>query len=39
MFEGFQEVLNGTRTPEEQADALQDAWAEAKAAGDTLEAP
>ncbi|MDQ3752027.1 MAG: extracellular solute-binding protein [Actinomycetota bacterium] len=39
MFEGFQEVLNGTRTPEEQADALQEAWAEAKAAGDTLEAP
>ena len=39
MFEGFQEVLNGTRTPEEQADALQEAWAKAKAAGDTLEAP
>ncbi len=39
MFEGFQEVLNGTRTSEEQADALQQAWAEAKAAGDTLEAP
>ena len=38
MFEGFQEVLNGTRTPDEQADALQEAWAKAKAAGDTLGA-
>lgn len=39
MFDGFQEVLNGERTPQEQADALQEAWAEAKAAGETLEAP
>jgi raffinose/stachyose/melibiose transport system substrate-binding protein len=39
MFTGFQEVLNGERTPEEQADALQAAWAEAKAAGDILEKP
>jgi raffinose/stachyose/melibiose transport system substrate-binding protein len=39
MFEGFQEVLNGSRTPEEQANALQEAWAEAEAAGETLEKP
>jgi raffinose/stachyose/melibiose transport system substrate-binding protein len=39
MFDGFQEVLNGERTPQEQADALQQAWAKAKAAGETLEAP
>jgi raffinose/stachyose/melibiose transport system substrate-binding protein len=30
MFSGFQEVLNGSRTPEEQAAALQAAWAEAE---------
>jgi raffinose/stachyose/melibiose transport system substrate-binding protein len=39
MFDGFQEVLNGERTPQEQANALQEAWAKAKAAGETLEAP
>jgi raffinose/stachyose/melibiose transport system substrate-binding protein len=39
MFDGFQEVLNGTRTPEEQAEALQAAWEEAKEKGETLEAP
>jgi ABC-type glycerol-3-phosphate transport system substrate-binding protein len=39
MFDGFQEVLNGTRTPEEQAEALQAAWEEAKAKGETLEKP
>ncbi|HEX2235411.1 MAG TPA: ABC transporter substrate-binding protein [Actinomycetota bacterium] len=39
MFDGFQEVLNGSRTPQEQADALQEAWAKAKAAGEVLEAP
>jgi raffinose/stachyose/melibiose transport system substrate-binding protein len=39
MFDGFQEVLNGDRTPEEQADALQAAWEEAKEKGETLEAP
>jgi raffinose/stachyose/melibiose transport system substrate-binding protein len=39
MFDGFQEVLNGTRTPEEQAQALQAAWEEAKAKGETLEKP
>jgi ABC-type glycerol-3-phosphate transport system substrate-binding protein len=27
MYEGFREVINGTRTPEEQAAALQRAWA------------
>ena len=39
MFTGFQEVLNGTRTPQEQADALQAAYQKAKAAGETLERP
>jgi raffinose/stachyose/melibiose transport system substrate-binding protein len=39
MFDGFQEVLNGDRTPEEQAQALQAAWEEAKEKGETLEAP
>src|SRR5918998_2867193 len=33
MFSGFQEVLNGTRSPGEQAAALQDAWATAKKQG------
>jgi raffinose/stachyose/melibiose transport system substrate-binding protein len=33
MFSGFQEVLAGTRSPEEQAVALQDAWATAKKQG------
>ncbi|MDQ3863473.1 MAG: extracellular solute-binding protein [Actinomycetota bacterium] len=33
MFSGFQEVLNGTRSPAEQAAALQDAWAKAKKQG------
>src|ERR687889_98861 len=33
MFTGFQEVLEGTRSPAEQAAALQDAWAEAKKQG------
>ncbi len=33
MFSGFQEVLNGTRSPSEQAAALQDAWAKAKKQG------
>jgi raffinose/stachyose/melibiose transport system substrate-binding protein len=35
MFSGFQEVLNGSRSAEEQARALQEAWAEAKEAGKT----
>jgi raffinose/stachyose/melibiose transport system substrate-binding protein len=35
MFNGFQEVLNGSRSPEEQAKALERAWAEAKKAGKT----
>jgi len=33
MFTGFQEVLDGTRSPVEQAAALQDAWARAKKQG------
>ena len=33
MFTGFQEVLDGTRSPAEQAAALQDAWARAKKQG------
>jgi raffinose/stachyose/melibiose transport system substrate-binding protein len=33
MFSGFQDVLDGTRSPEEQAAALQDAWVKAKGAG------
>jgi raffinose/stachyose/melibiose transport system substrate-binding protein len=33
MFTGFQEVINGSRSPEEQAAALQAAWAEAKRQG------
>jgi raffinose/stachyose/melibiose transport system substrate-binding protein len=33
MFNGFQEVLNGTRSPVEQAAALQNAWARAKKQG------
>jgi raffinose/stachyose/melibiose transport system substrate-binding protein len=33
MFTGFQKVLDGTRSPAEQAAALQDAWATAKQQG------
>src|ERR687894_2592102 len=33
MFNGFQDVLDGTRSPAEQSAALQDAWAEAKKQG------
>ena len=33
MFSGFQEVLNGSRTAEEQAEALQAAWEKAKRQG------
>ena len=33
MFTGFQEILAGTRSPVEQAAALQDAWATAKKQG------
>jgi raffinose/stachyose/melibiose transport system substrate-binding protein len=39
MFTGFQDVLNGRRSPQEQADALQEAWEKAKAEGDILEKP
>jgi raffinose/stachyose/melibiose transport system substrate-binding protein len=35
MYTGFREVMNGMRSPAEQAKALQRAWAEAKAAGKT----
>jgi raffinose/stachyose/melibiose transport system substrate-binding protein len=35
MYTGFREVMNGLRSPAEQAGALQRAWAEAKAAGKT----
>ena len=34
MFTGFQEVLNGSRSPEVQAAALQEAWEKAKSGGD-----
>jgi raffinose/stachyose/melibiose transport system substrate-binding protein len=33
MFTGFQEVLNGARSAQEQATALQEAWAKAKQQG------
>jgi hypothetical protein len=33
MYTGFQEVLDGTRSPAEQSGALQDAWATAKKQG------
>ncbi len=39
MFTGFQEVLNGTLTPQEQADALQAAYETAMAAGETIPRP
>lgn len=35
MFTGFQEVIGGSRSPEEQAAALQEAWAQAKEEGNT----
>jgi hypothetical protein len=35
MYTGFQEVIDGIRSPSEQAGALQRAWAEAKEAGKT----
>ena len=35
MFSGFQEVIDGARSPAEQAAALQEAWEEAKKAGKT----
>ena len=35
MYVGFRDVINGSRSPEEQAVALQRAWAEAKEAGQT----
>ncbi len=39
MFTGFQEVLNGTLTPQQQADALQAAYEKAMAAGLTIPKP
>jgi raffinose/stachyose/melibiose transport system substrate-binding protein len=36
MYTGFREVINGRRSPAEQAGALQQAWVEAKEAGKTL---
>jgi raffinose/stachyose/melibiose transport system substrate-binding protein len=33
MYDGFQEVLDGSRSPAEQSAALQDAWATAKKQG------
>jgi raffinose/stachyose/melibiose transport system substrate-binding protein len=39
MYRGFQEVLGGDRTPEQQAAKLQAAWQEAKKAGEVLERP
>jgi hypothetical protein len=33
MFTGFREVISGVRSPEEQARALQRAWATAKTQG------
>jgi raffinose/stachyose/melibiose transport system substrate-binding protein len=39
MFNGFQDVLSGSRTADEQAVALQEAWDQAEAAGETLEKP
>jgi hypothetical protein len=34
MFSGFQQVLDGSRSAEEQATALQEAWEKAKNKGD-----
>lgn len=39
MFTGFQDVLNGTLTPQAQADALQAAYQAALAAGETIPKP
>ena len=35
MYTGLQEVMNGDRSPAEQAGALQGAWEEAKRGGKT----
>jgi raffinose/stachyose/melibiose transport system substrate-binding protein len=37
MGTGFQDVLNGRRTPQQQAQQLQEAWQKAKKAGDILK--
>lgn len=36
MFTGFSEVLSGSRTPEQQAEALEEQWQIAKEEGNTL---
>ena len=37
MFDGFQEVLAGTKTAQEQADDLENAMAEAREAGAVMD--
>ncbi len=39
MAEGFQQVMNGRRTAQQQADALDKAYQDAKKAGETLKKP
>ena len=39
MGKGFQDVLSGKLTPQQQADKLQAAYAKAKAAGETIQKP
>ena len=39
MAKGFQDVMNGDKTPEQQAADLEKAFQEAKAKGETLERP
>jgi raffinose/stachyose/melibiose transport system substrate-binding protein len=39
MAEGFQQVMNGDRTPQEQADALEEAFQKAFDAGETPKRP
>ena len=39
MSSGFQDVLNGNRSPQQQAAQLEAAWEKAKKAGDILEKP
>lgn len=39
MSEGFRDVLSGSTTPEQQANALQEAYREARREGETLSKP
>ena len=39
MYAGFQDVLTGKKTAQQQADALEAAWQKAKKAGETLKKP